>query len=165
MTDEDKSAPVKPEAARAAAAEFLSVFDGQDFDLGGGQTWHLPNPNYLPPDMKKRYLEHLRFMNKDLDKEAVVNTDPITGKVTSRQQTVWPLTFADELVDEDELLCIALMGDDVKKDRAAYFEDGTLPEVYARFLASGGVPGQVQLHWRVMSLQMEERIQRDPKSR
>lgn len=159
MTD-DKLVPLKPEAARAQAAEFLSVLPGQDFDIGDGQTWHLPNPNYLPPDMKKRYLEHLRFMNKDLDKEEIA--DPITGK--KRQQTVWPLTFASELVDEDELLCIALMGDDVKGDRAAYFENGTLPESYARFLASGGVPGQVQVHWRVMALQMEERVKRDPKS-
>ena len=159
-TDE-RLVPPKPEAARAQAAEFLSVFDGQDFDLGDGQSWHLPNPNYLPPAMKRRYLEHLRFCNKDLDKETL--TDPITGK--KRTQTVWPLSFGGVLIDEDELLCIALMGEDVIEDRKAYFADGTLPKVYERFLEAGGVPGQVQVHWRVMNLQMEERLKRDPKSR
>lgn len=150
-----------PEAARDQAAEFLGVFAGQDFDLGDGHTWHLPNPNYLPPKMKKRYLEHLRFVNKDLEKETI--TDPITGK--KREQTIWPLQYKGELIDEDELLCIALMGDDVKADREAYFTDGTVPDTYERFLNAGGVPGQVQVHWRVMSLQMEERVKRDPKSR
>lgn len=161
MSDVDEHAPKNPEAARDQAAEFLSVFAGVDFDLGDGHTWHLPNPNYLPPKMKKRYLEHLRFINKDLQKEKI--TDPVTGK--QREQTIWPLQYKDELIDEDELLCIALMGDDVKADREAYFKDGTLPDTYERFLNAGGVPGQVQVHWRVMSLQMEERIKRDPKSR
>lgn len=158
---ETSEGPVSPEAARDQAREFLGVFAGVDFDLGAGQTWHLPNPNYLPPKMNKRYLEHLRFINKDLDKEKV--TDPVTGK--QREQTIWPLQYKDELIDENELLCIALMGEDVKADRAAYFKDGTLPDTYEQFLNAGGVPGQVQVHWRVMSLQMEERIKRDPKSR
>lgn len=150
-----------PEDAAAQAAEFLGVFNGQDFDLGGGEKWHLPHPNMLPGSMKKRYLEHLRFINKDLDKEPI--TDQITGK--KRQQTVWPLAYKDALIDEDELLCIALMGDDAKADREAFFKDGTLPDTYEKFLNAGGVPGQVQIHWRVMTLQMEERIKRDPKSR
>lgn len=157
MSDtEDRS----PEAARDQAAEFLGVFAGQDFDLGGS-TWHLPNPSYMPPKMKRRYLEYLRFVNKDLDKEKI--PDPITGK--PRQQTIWPLQYKDVLIDEDELLCIALMGDDATADREAYFKDGSVPDTYERFLAAGGVPGQVQVHWRVMSLQMEERVKRDPKSR
>lgn len=159
MSDDKESN--SPEAAIAQAAEFLGVFNGQDLDLGGGQVWHLPNPNLIPPAMKRRYLEHLRFINKDLDKEKV--SDPITGKL--RQQTVWPLAYKGELVDEDELLCIALMGEDVEADRAAYFKDGTTPDTYTRFIAAGGVPGQVQMHWRVMNLQMEERVKRDPKSR
>ena len=158
MSDDDK---ISPEKAREQAAEFLGVFAGQDFDLDG-KKWHLPNPNYLPPDMKRRYLEYLRFVNKDLDKEKVA--DPITGK--QREQTVWPLTYNNALIDEDELLCIALMGTgDGKDDRAAYFKDGTLPETYQQFLKAGGVPGQIQVAWRVMNIQMEERVKRDPKSR
>lgn len=159
--DNEDRGPVSPEKARDQAREFLSVFDGQDFDLGDGHTWHLPNPNYLPPKMKQRYLEYLRFVNKDLDKEKI--PDPVTGK--QREQTVWPLQYKGALIDEDELLCIALMGEDVKADRAAYFKDGTLPDTYERFLNAGGVPGQVQVHWRVMAMQMEERVKRDPKSR
>jgi len=150
-----------PAAAADQAAEFLGVFNGQDFDLGSGQTWRLPNPHLIPPAMKKRWLEHLRFINKELDKEKVA--DPITGK--QRLQTVWPLTYKGDLIDEDELLCIALMGEDAVKDREAYFKDGTLPATYERFLEADGVPGQVQIHWRVMNLQMEERLKRDPKSR
>lgn len=154
--------PIKPEEARAQAAEFLGVFAGQDFDLGG-EAWHLPNPNYLPPGMKRRYLEHLQFMSTGLDKD-VAEEHPVTGK-KMKPATKWPLCYKGTLIDEDELLCVALMGTDGAKDRDAYFEDGTLPETYARFLEAGGVPGQVQLHWRVMNLQMEERLKRDPKSR
>ncbi len=161
MPDSDvQLKPIRPEEAQAQAAEFLSVFAGIDFDLGAGEVWHLPNPNYLPPAMKKRYLNHLRFITKDLDKET--EKHPVTGK--SQTRTVWPLSYKGELIDEDELLCIALMGADVVKDRDAYFADGTLPDTYERFLAAGGVPGQVQVHWRVMNLQMEERLKRDPKS-
>ena len=166
-SDDFKLKPAKPDEARAQAAEFLSVFAGQDFVLDNDETWHLPNPNYLPPKMKRRYLEHLRFVNKELDKETIEDTDPITNKKRSRTQTVWPLSYNGELIDEDELLCIALMGDDVKADREAYFASGgeKLPETYERFLNAGGVPGQVQVHWRVMNIQMEERLKRDPKSR
>lgn len=161
MSREDRS----PDAAAAQAADLLGAFNGQDFDLGNGQTWHLPHPNMLPAAMRKRYLEHLRFISKDLDTEDVPVTDPITGRKSKRTQTVWPLAFDGELIDEDELLCIALMGDDVKADREAYLKGGDLPPTYERFLAAGGVPGQVQIHWRVMNLQMEERIKRDSKSR
>lgn len=162
MSDTEERNPLlTPEAARDQASEFLSVFAGVDLDLGGGRTWHLPNPNYLPRDMKKRHLELLRFVNKDLDKEKI--TDPITGK--QRQQTVWPLQYKGALVDEDELLCIALMGTDAVADRDAYFKDGTLPEAYQQFLDAGFVAGQIQVQWRVMSQQMEERVKRDPKSR
>lgn len=162
---QESTAPKHPEEAAAQAAEFLGAFSGIDFDLGDDHVWRLPNPTFLPPKMKRRYLEHLRFMSKDLDKETLTSRDPITDKVIERQQTVWPLQFNDTLVDEDELLCIALMGEDAQADRDAYFKGGSLPDAYERFLAAGGVPGQVQVHWRVMSLQMEERIKRDPKSR
>lgn len=162
--ENNEKKPLRPEEAADQAAEFLSVFAGVSFDLGG-EEWTLPNPNYLPPKMKQRYLEYLRFINKDLDKETITDVDPITDKKRSRQQTVWPLQFNGNLIDEDELLCIALMGEDAKGDREAYFKDGTLPPTYERFLEAGGVPGQVQVHWRMMNLQMEERIKRDPKSR
>lgn len=162
---ETEDRALSPEKAAAQAAEFLGVFAGVDFDLGGGKTWRLPNPSYMPRDMKRRYNEHLRFMNKDLDTETIKTTDPITGKQTSRTQTVWPLQYSKELIDEDELLCIALMddGDDAGVGaREAYFKTGALPGTYEQFLKAGGVAGQVQVHWRVMSLQMEERVKRDP---
>lgn len=154
-----------PERAREQAAEFLGVFAGVPLDLGGGASWTLPNPSFLPPKMKMRYLEHIRFVNKDLDTEKVPEVDPITGKQRQRTQTVFPLSYKGELINEDELQCIALMGDDAVGDREAYFKYGTLPETYERFLAADGVPGQVRVHWRVMELQMEERLKRDPKSR
>ncbi len=173
----DDHTPARPEQAAEQAARFLSVFSGVDFDLSEDGTagglvshkWRLPNPSYLPRKMKQRYLEHLRFMSKDLDKETITSRDPITDKVIEREQTVWPLQYKGNLIDEDELLCIALMADDSddagKEAREAYFKDGTLPDTYERFLNAGGVPGQVQVHWRVMNLQVEERIKRDPKSR
>jgi hypothetical protein len=160
MPDDNKLAPIRPEAARAQLTEFFGVAAGVELDLGDG-VWVLPNPRFLPPDMKKRYLEHLRFINHDLDTVRVA--DPVTGK--QRTQPVWPLTYKGAVVDEDELLCIALMGTDAVADREAYFKAGTLPGVYERFLTAGGVAGQVQFHWQLMSTQLEERLSRDPKSR
>ena len=144
IDDEAVFGPMQPEAARDQAAEFLGVSSGVTFDLGKGQTWTLPNQAFMPPDMKRRYLEHLRFMNEDLDTETIA--DPITGK--RRKQSKWPLRLNGTLIDEDELLCRALMGD----------------EVYEQFLAAGGVSGQVRVHWNVMNLQMQDRVKRDPKS-
>lgn len=166
MSDDAHLKPIDPKAAAAQAAEFLGFAAGVDFDLGDGRKWHLPNPNYMPRDMKKRYTEHLRFVSKDLDKETLATRDPITDKVIEREQTVWPLQYNGELIDEDELLCVALMADDEDTygtaARKAYFEDGTLPEVYEQFLEAGGIAGQIQVIWRQMNLQMEERIKRDP---
>lgn len=163
---QESTAPKRPEEAAAQAAEFLNVLAGVDLDLGDDHTWRLPNPSMLPTKMKRRYLEYLRFINKDLDRETITSRDPITDKVIQREQTVWPLQYKDNLIDEDELLCIALMADDSddagKAAREAYFEDGTLPDTYERFLAADGVPGQLQVQWRVMNLQMEERVKRDP---
>lgn len=163
MSDESLS----PEKAREQAAEFMSVFAGVDFDLGSGKSWHLPNPSYLPRQVKRRHMEYMRFINKDLDREKVDVTDPITGRKSKREQTVWPLSYKGQLIDEDELLCIALMSDsdDGVAERDAYFENGALPPTYEAFVNAGGVAGQVQMHWRVMNLQMEERLKRDPKSR
>lgn len=167
--DLESYAPKSPSEAAEKAAKFLGVFPGVGFELGDGKVWRLPMPSYLPPKMKKRYLEHLRFMSKELDKEKVTSRDPITDKVIEREQTVWPLQYDGKLIDEDELLCVALMADDSDDEgqaaRDAYLKDGTVPETYEQFLAADGVPGQVQVHWRVMNLQMEERIKGDPKSR
>jgi len=167
MSDDDKLKPIRPAEAAEQAAEFLGFTAGVNFDLDDGKTWRLPNPSYLPRDMKQRYKNHLRFLSKSLDKAKVKSTNPVTGKVQEAEQTVWPFEYQGQLVDEDELLCIALMGEDVDKDREAYFasEGETLPPVYEQFLAAGGVAGQIQGHWRVMELQMEERVKRDPKSR
>lgn len=148
MPDNDLK-PIKPEEAARQAADFLGVFSGVEFDLGDNDTWTLPNPSYLPPDMRKRYLEHLRHINEDVDTETISSENPVTGRTSSHTQKKWPLRIDGELIDEDELLCRALMTD----------------EVYERFITAGGVPGQIQLQWRVMNLQMEERMRRDPKSR
>jgi hypothetical protein len=155
MSDDqaEESRPMKPAEARAQEAEFFGVATGFDFDLGGGQRWTLPYPRYLPPDMRMRYLEHLRVMNEDMDTQPVPH--PVTGK--PQKKAIFPLRMKSAvtkenpkgLVDEDTLLCIALMGQ----------------ETYDRFLAAGGVPGQVQARWQLMNRQMEERLTRDPKFR
>lgn len=151
--DEEFARPMKPEEARRQEAEFFGVATGYDYDIGDGQTWTLPFPRYLPPDMRMRYLEHLRVLNEDLDKETVEH--PVTGKREKR--TIIPLrmkkAITDDnprgLIDDDVLLCIALMGQ----------------ETYERFLAAGGVPGQVQARWQMMNRKMEERLYRDPQFR
>ena len=164
MSDDDNTerGPVSPEKAMQQAAEFLSVFAGYEFDLGDGQKWTLPNPHFLPPVMKRRFLEHMRFMAKGLDQETV--THPVTNK--RAKQRVWPPEYKGKLINEDELLCIALMAasDDGVAERDAYFASGALAPTYERFLAAGGVPGQIDVQWSVMNLQMEERRRRDSKS-
>ena len=165
VDDDDEFVPLKPEAARAQAAEYLNVLVGVDFDLGGGEVWHLPNLSFLPPAMKKRHSEHQRFMNEDVDKHRDETVNPVTKKKQVVEKIKWPVRFNDVLIDEDELLCVALMGEDAVADREKYFADGTLPDKYARFLEAGGVPGQVQVHWQVMITQLAERMRRDSKSR
>jgi hypothetical protein len=138
----EPTGPMRPQEAAAQAAEFLGFTPCVDFDLGD-EIWTLPAQSYMPPDMKMCYLEHLRFMNEDLDTEDVY--DAAQKKKVPR--TVWPLRQNGVLIDEDELLCRALMGDDV----------------YEKFLKAGGVPGQVQIHWTMMNRQIQERMKSDPK--
>lgn len=169
MPENTENHPVKPEKARAQSAEFLGILTGKDFIFNDGTNWTLPNPSYLPPSMLARYNEHLRFMNEDLDTETEEFEHPVTGNTVKREKKLWPLRYEGKLLIEDVLLCIALMGtseeDNGEKDRDNYLADGTVPEVYKKFLAAGGVPGEVQVHWRVMQVQLEERLKRDPKSR
>lgn len=148
MSDDEQSAesrPMKPEEARAQEAEFFGVATGYDYDIGNSETWTLPYPRYLPPKMRMRYLEHLRAMNEDVDQESYEH--PVTGNKLKRAK--FPLRIKNKLIDEDELLCIALMEQ----------------ETYDRFVAAGGVPGQVQARWQMMNRQMEERLRRDPQFR
>jgi hypothetical protein len=142
---EQQERAMKPEEARAQEAAFFGVATGFDFDLGDGQTWTLPYPRYLPPKMRMRYLEHLRAMTEDIDQESYEH--PVTGNKLKRAK--FPTRIKGKLIDEDELLCIALMEQ----------------ETYDRFLAAGGVPGQVQARWQMMNRQMEERLRRDPQFR
>lgn len=137
--------PMKPEEARAQSAEYLGIPVGIPYDIGGGDTWLLPAQAFMPPDMRKRYTEHLQQMVNGLDMESRPN--PISGVVT--EQPVWPNQIDGVLIDEAELLCRALMGD----------------ETYERFVNAGGVPGEIQIHWRVMDLKLQERQRRDPKFR
>lgn len=141
QSTEEPLRPMKPEAARQQEAEFFGVATGYDYDIGDG-TWTLPYPRYLPPDMRKRYMEHLRAMNEDLDQETYEH--PVTGKRLKRAK--FPMRIKNVIIDEDELMCIALM----------------TQETYDKFLAAGGVPGQVQARWQMMNRQMEERLRRDP---
>lgn len=159
--DDDVSAahPIRPQEASAQATEYLGFLGSVVYDLGGGESWELPSPSLMPPDMKMRYLEHLRFMSEDLDTKPREN--PVTKEIDQIQ--VYPLRYKKKLVNDEELLCVALMGGD--EDYARYLKDRTLPSVYAKFLAAGGRPGQVGTAWQMMGRQMQERAQRDPKSR
>lgn len=142
-TDESKH-PIKPQAAREQATEYLGFMSSVIYDLGDDETWELPNPQLMPPDMKDRYLEHLRFMSEDLD--TVEQTDPITKQV--RQVQKYPLRKDGKLVNDEVLLCIALMGE----------------KTYQKFLKAGGVPGQINTAWQMMQRQLQERMRQDSKS-
>ncbi|ART69122.1 hypothetical protein BTO20_11495 [Mycobacterium dioxanotrophicus] len=159
MSDDDKH-PIKPEAAAAQATDYLGFMGSAVYDLGEGETWTLPNPNMMPPAMKNRYLEHLRFMAEDLDTDE--RKDPITGEMRPVQK--FPIRHGGKLINDEELLAIALMGTDAEEDRAAYLKDGTLPAVYAKFLKAGGVPGQLNTAWQMMERQLRERMKQDSKS-
>lgn len=148
MSDNEPQHPIRPELARAQASEYLGFMGSVIFDLGDGNTWELPNPSFMDPDMKMRWLEHLKFMSEDLDTETTRRKNPITGETETTKRQLYPLRHKRVLINEEELLCKALMGDDV----------------YAQFLAAGGRPGQVQVHWQVMQRQLQERLQIDSKS-
>lgn len=135
--------PMKPEEAAAHAAEALGSMRGVPFDLDG-ETWELPNPAFLKPEQRARYKKHQQFM-KTMDKEEVPHP-VIDGKMV--EQFVYPYEKNGEIVDEDELLCKALMGDDI----------------YKKFIDAGGAPGQIQVHWNVMNRQLAKRMASDSKS-
>lgn len=129
----------------------------KELDIEGG-TWRLPNPSLMPPAMKHRYLEHLRFLSEDLD--TIDRPDPITKE--TRKVLDFPLRYKKKLINEEELLAVALMGED--GDYQKYLKDGSVPDVYRRFLAVGHVPGEINLVWQVMQRQLQERVRRDSKS-
>lgn len=171
MTDDAANHPVRPRESREQATEYLGFMASVVYDLGDGRTWELPNPSFMDPEMKARYLEHLRFMAEDLD--TVERVDPVTGDVTNVQRYP-PLRYKGKIVNDEELLCVALMGGDgdyekyiatgIKTPKGKWMR-GELPDTYERFLAAGGVPGQVNTAWQVMQRQLQERLQRDSKSR
>lgn len=147
MTDNqtaDPTLPKDPKAAREQAADYLGFLAGVPFNLGDGETWELPNPAFMDPEQSKRYRDYQREI-KTLDTETV-DHPLIEGKTVER--TIYPYLKGGEDYDADEHLCIALMGEDI----------------YAKFLKAGGVPGQIDTHWKVMQRQLEERIKNDSKS-
>ena len=171
MSDNDDiqaAHPVRPDKARAQATDYLGFMGSVIYDLGDGETWELPNPSLMPPDMKARYLEHVQFLAEELD--TVERVDPVTREARPVQK--YPAQHQGKLVNDEELLCVALMGED--GDYEKYLETavkaegkrlkGDLPDTYAKFLAAGGVPGQISTAWQVMNRQLEERARRDSKS-
>lgn len=142
--NDEKKHPIKPVEAAEQATEYLGFMGSITYDLGDGETWTLPNPQLMPPDMKMRYLEYQRFMSEELD--TVEQTNPITKEVRKIQK--FPLAHDGKLVNDEEMLCVALMGEDT----------------YKKFLAAGGVPGQINTAWQVMARQLQERIKNDSKS-
>lgn len=160
--------PVKPQEAREQASEYMGFMASKSYDIGNGEKWELPNPAFMDPDMKGRYLEHLRFMSEDLD--TYNRTDPVTKETAKVQH--YPLRYRKKLVVEEELLCVALMGED--GDYEKYLKTavsapgkvlkGDVPDIYAKFIAADGRPGQLNMEWQVMQRQLQERLQRDPKS-
>ncbi|MDH6199183.1 hypothetical protein M2272_005851 [Mycobacterium frederiksbergense] len=145
MSDIDKSNhPINPKVARDQATEYLGFMGSILYDLGDDETFELPNPQLMDPDMKARYLEHIRSMAEDLD--TVKQKNPITGE--ERDVPKYPPRIDGKLINDEELLCIALMGEDT----------------YKKFLKAGGVPGQINTAWQMMERQLRERLKQDSKS-
>lgn len=136
--------PIKPQVAREQATDYLGFMGSVIYDLDNDQTWELPNPQLMPPDMEERFNEHQRFMSEELD--TVDRKDPITGENRPVQQ--FPLRHKGKLINDKELLCIALMGE----------------PTYKKFLKAGGVPGQITTTWQMMQRQLQERMRQDSKS-
>lgn len=158
MSDNDDAHPIKPREAREQATEYLGFMGSQPIDIGNGETWELPNPSLMPPDMKMRYLEYLRFMKNDLDTKPRKN--PVTGEIDQIQD--YPPTYKKKIINDEELMCVALMG--TEQEYLQYLKDRTLPETYKKFRAADGVPGQINTAWQMMQRQLQERLQRDSKS-
>ncbi|MDM2350578.1 gp32 protein [Mycobacteroides abscessus subsp. abscessus] len=141
--NDDAIHPIDPRKAREQAADYLGFLAGVPFKLEGGQ-WELPNPAFLDTEQRKRYRDYQRTM-KELDTE-LVDHPLIDGKKIER--TIYPYLKDGKDFDADEQLCIALMGQNT----------------YDKFLAAGGVPGQIDVHWKMMQRQLEERTKIDSKS-
>lgn len=142
-TQQEAKHPIKPRESSDQANDYLGFMGGVIYDLDG-DTWELPNPQLMPPDMEERYNEHLRFMAEELDTED--RKDPITGEMRPVQK--YPLRKDGKLINDKELLCIALMG----------------KSTYDKFLKAGGVPGQISTAWQMMNRQFQERLKQDSKS-
>ena len=146
MSDTDESNhPIKPKDAREQATEYLGFMGSVTYDLGDDETFELPNPQLMDPDMETRYNEYLRFVSEDLD--TVEQKNPITGE--TKNVPKYPLRYEGKLINDKELLCIALMGE----------------PTYKKFLKAGGVPGQISTSWQMMNRQFQERLRQDSKSR
>jgi hypothetical protein len=149
--------PLKPKDAIEAAAEFLGFMSGIPIDIGGGETWVLPNPSLLDDDQEDRYNEALNEIRKE-DEQLDREPDPLTAdgqpKLDDDGQpikgaVITPAQIGGELVPNRNVrIAEALMG----------------PDVYTKFKAAGGRASQITIHWQQMGKFMRERAARDSKS-
>lgn len=139
--------------AREQAAEQLGFMAGVFIDLGDGEPFEIPNPSLLDPDQQDRYdqllmdLEgldrHPDPVEKDGSPKLGADGVPLKGSIMlpHRKDGV-------RVENYETRLAKALFGDDD----------------YKRFIAAGGRPSQIGVHWSEMRKVMADREAADKKS-
>jgi hypothetical protein len=142
--------PVKPKDAIEQTAQYLGFMTGIEFDIGGGQTWTLPNPSLLDDEQEDRYNQELVDMEleaEQYDRAPDVLDDD--GKFVRKGEILTPERIEGKVVpNRDVRIAKALMGEDV----------------YVKFKAAGGKASQLTLHWNQMGKFMRDRAAKDSKS-
>ena len=141
--------PVDNVALREQAAEYLGFKPYVDLDIGDGEVFTLYYRDLLPPDQYLAMQEHERFMREDLDTETVPD-DIVDGRTLTRPKS--PPRVNGELIYPEAHQAKLIMSCDPR------------PNVYERFIAAGGVPGQIQMFWTECVLRMKDRAVKDSKS-
>lgn len=139
-------------AAREQSAAKLGFMSSMSIDLGGGTIVEIPNPSIMSPEQQSRY-DALEFECEKLDRWPDPKDADGNPKLDANGQPLlgarkMPHRVNGELVENYETrLARALLGDQ-----------------YEKFIAAGGYPSQIGLHWGEMRKALEEREKSDSKS-
>jgi hypothetical protein len=135
------------------ACEYFGFLSYEELDLkDGGPPLKIPNPQLLPPEIRKRF-DKMRMQFEDCDRDEI----ELAGGETIRGDYLDPRRRDGELVEPsyEEELAIAIWGED---DYLRFVEA-------AEKSATPVGPGIISMVWARMEDQMKRRQRSDSKSR
>jgi hypothetical protein len=137
--------------AREQAAEFLGFMASVTIDVGG-KPFEIPNPSLLSPDQQDRY-DELEFETEKLDRHPDPVNEDGTPKVGNDGHPLKGAVMIPHRVNG-----VRVENYETRLAKALFGED------YEAFIAAGGYPSQVGVHWAEMRRALEEREKSDAKS-